>query len=55
VTGEIVVIKTSPSASLNKEMANAGLRWLLKSTAQLSKLVLDIFDQRRDRWWNRKG
>jgi hypothetical protein len=47
--GETVVIGTLSSASLNQEMVDAGLRWPLVSRAQLSKLVLDMFDQRRDK------
>ena len=42
-------------AMLNQEMADAGLRWPLASRAQLSKLVLDMFHQRRDKRWDGKS
>jgi len=53
--GETVAIGSSSSTSLNQAMADAGLRPPLVSRAQLSKFVLDMFDQRRDKRWDGKS
>ena len=50
--GETVAIGISLSASLNQD---AGLRPPLASRAQLSKFVLDMFNQRRDKRWDEKS
>ena len=53
--GETVAIGISLSTSLNQVMADAGLRPPLVSRAQLSKFVLDMFNQRRDKQWDEKS
>ena len=56
VTGrETVAIGILSSASLNQVTADAGLIPPLASRAQLSKFVLDMFNQGRDRQWDKKS